>query len=266
MFGGQKVRRLAKSSFILIVCILTLAMMCKVKGQVGGENVKTFFDSEMPGIKIQVNATAEALPAEYLTVWLRLMPQTSVYVELLRFEVYGFLNGTDEVSIGSVTDYNYSLSGAHREYNGTFFIPDGVWGVTFGQITLTYSASLGGLELRFPGAVSGFYMTYVENTLLKDLENQLKTVNENYAKLTDDYAKLNDKYINLTGEYLQLNQTFVQLQQNYTNLWANYTALQGSMNGDLDNTRRVAVIFAVTTVFFVATTVFMVMRRPSETW
>lgn len=133
-------------------------------------------------------------------------------------------------------------------------------------ITLTYSASLGGLELRFPGAVSGFYMTYVENTLLKDLENQLKTVNENYAKLTDDYAKLNDKYINLTGEYLQLNQTFVQLQQNYTNLWANYTALQGSMNGDLDNTRRVAVIFAVTTVFFVATTVFMVMRRPSETW
>jgi len=39
MFGGQKVRRLAKSSFILIVCILTLAMMCKVRGQVGGENV-----------------------------------------------------------------------------------------------------------------------------------------------------------------------------------------------------------------------------------
>jgi hypothetical protein len=248
-------------------------MMCKVRGQVGGENVKTFFDSEMPGIKIQVNATAEALPAEYLTVWLRLAPQTSVYVELLRFEVYGFLNGTDEVSIGSVTDYNFSLSGADREYNGTFFIPGGVWGVTFGQIKLTYSASLGGLELRFPDAVSGFYMTHVENTLLKDLENQLKTVNDNYTKLNDDYtklnddyAKLNDNYTSLAGEYLQLNQTFVQLQQNYTTLWGNYTALQGSMNDDLDNTRRVAVILAVTTVFFVATTVFMVMRRPKESW
>jgi hypothetical protein len=35
---------------------------------------------------------------------------------------------------------------------------------------------------------------------------------------------------------------------------------------ELDNTRRVAVILAITTVFFVATTVFMVMRKPNESW
>jgi len=260
------VRRLAKPSFALVVCILTLAMMCKVRGQVGGQNVKTFFDSEMPGIKIQVDATAETRPKENLTVWLRLIPQPDVSVELFQLEVYGFLNGTVRVSIGNITDHSLSSNGMSSEYNGTFFVPDGMWGVTFGQITLTYNISLGNSEQIFRNATGGFYMTHVENALLEDLENQLRTVNDNYTKLNDDYTKLSDEYINLTGEYLQLNQTFVQLQQNYTTLWGNYTGLQGSMNGDLDNTRRVAVIFAVTTVFFVATTVFMVMRRPNETW
>lgn len=234
-------------------------MMCKVRGQVGGENVKTFFDSEMPGIKIQVDATAETRPKENLTVWLRLIPQADVSVELFQLEVYGFLNGTVRVSIGNITDHSFPLNGMSSEYNGTFFVPDGMWGVTFGQITLTYSISLGSSEQTFRNATSGFYMTHVENTLLEDLENQLRTVNDNYTKLNDNYTKLNDKYTNLTGEYLQLNQTFVQLQ-------LNYTALQGSMNDDMDNTRRVAVILAVTTVFFVATTVFMVMRRPKESW
>lgn len=244
-------KRLAKFSLILIVFTLTLTMVFKVRAEVEGENVKTFFDSEMPGIKIQANATAETRPTENLTVWLRLVPQTNVFVELFRLDVYGFQNGTAKVSIGNISDYNFPLNGTAKEYNGTFPVPDGVWGVTFAEITLTYSASLGGLELRFPNATSGFYMTHVENTFLENLEGQLKGLNESYNQL-------NGTYNNLTGEYLQLNQTFVQLQQNYT-------TLQGSMN-ELDNTRRVAVILAITTVFFVATTIFMVMRRPRESW
>jgi hypothetical protein len=221
-------KRLAKLSLIIIVCTLTLTMVFKVRAEVEGGNVKTFFDSEIPGIKIQANATAETRPTENLTVWLHLVPQTNVYVELFRLDVYGFQNGTAKVSIGNISDYNFPLNGTAREYSWTFPVQDGVWGVTFAEITLTYSASLGGLELRFPNATSGFY-------------NQL-----------------NGTYNNLTGEYLQLNQTFVQLQQNYT-------TLQGSMN-ELENTRRVAVILAITTVFFVATTIFMVMRRPRESW
>ena len=244
-------KRLAKLSLILIVCTLTLTMVFKVRAEVEGANVKTFFDSEMPGIKIQANATAETRPTENLTVWLHLVPQTDVYVELLRLEVYGFQNGTAKVSIGNISDYNFPLIGTAREYSWTFPVQDGVWGVTFAEITLTYSASLGGLELRFPNATSGFYMTHVENTFLENLGGQLKGLNESYNQL-------NGTYNNLTGEYLQLNQTFVQLQQNYT-------TLQGSMN-ELDNTRRVAVILAITTVFFVATTIFMVMRRPRESW
>lgn len=244
-------KRLAKLGLILIVYTLTLAIVCKVRAQAEEQNVKTFFDSEMPGIKIQVNATAETRPKENLTVWLRLIPQANVSVELFQLEVYGFLNGTIRVSIGNITDHSLSLNGVSSDYNGTFFVPDRVWGVTFGQITLTYSISLGSSTQTFQNATSGFYMTHVENTFLENLESQVKSLNESYNQL-------NGTYNNLTREYLQLNQTFVQLQQNYT-------TLQGSMN-ELDNTRRVAVILAITTVFFVATTIFMVMRRPRESW
>jgi hypothetical protein len=186
-------------------------MVFKARAEVEGDNVQTFFDSEMLGIKIQANATAETRPKENLTVWLRLIPQANVSVELFQLEVYGFLNGTVRVSIGNITDHSFPLNGMSSEYNGTFFVPDGVWGVTFGQIMLTYSISLGSSKQTFQNATSGFYMTHVENTFLENLESQLKSLNESYNQL-------NGTYNNLTGEYLQLNQTFVQLQQNYTTL------------------------------------------------
>lgn len=243
-------RRLAKLGLILVAFTLTLAMVCKVGAQIGGENVKTFFDSEMPGIKIQANATAETRPAGNLTVWLSLTPQTNVHVELFRLDVYGFLNGTAKATIGNISDNNLP-NDVSSEYSDSFPIPDGVWGVTFGEITLNYSISLGSLRLEFPNATSGFYMTQVENTFLENLESQLKSLNETYNQQKDAYHNLTDAYTQLDQNYTQLNQT--------------YTTLQGSVN-ELNNTRQVAVILAITTVFFVATTIFLVMRRPKESW
>jgi hypothetical protein len=36
--------------------------------------------------------------------------------------------------------------------------------------------------------------------------------------------------------------------------------------GELDNTRRLTTVLAITTVLFVATTVYLVMRKPKEIW
>jgi len=41
--------------------------------------------------------------------------------------------------------------------------------------------------------------------------------------------------------------------------------LQGSSN-ELGNTRMAVGILAITTVFFVATTLYLVMRKPKESW
>jgi hypothetical protein len=249
-------RKLAKLSLILIVCVLILSMVCRVRAQVAVDNVKNFFNSEMLGLSIQANATAETRPGGTLTVWLSIMPQpeTEVHVDSFRLDVYGFLNGTERISIGNINGSNLPNS-TSSDYNETFLVPDGVSGVTFGEIALkysvTYSIGPGSLKLPFPNVVSGFYMTHVEDTLLEGVQGQLKDLNDSYTQLNNDYS-------NLTNAYNQLNQTYVQLLHNYT-------SLQGSM-GTLDSTRSVAVVLAITTVFFVITTVFMVMRRPKESW
>jgi hypothetical protein len=65
--------------------------------------------------------------------------------------------------------------------------------------------------------------------------------------------------MNLTVDNLAyINRTFWELQQNYT-------ALQGNLN-ELGNTRMAVGILAVTTVFFVATSLYLVMRKPKESW
>jgi hypothetical protein len=58
--------------------------------------------------------------------------------------------------------------------------------------------------------------------------------------------------MNLTAESLaRLNET--------------YWGLKGSSN-ELGNTRMAVAILVVTTVFFVATTIYLVMRKPKEYW
>ena len=245
-------KTLAKLNLIIIMCALAVSVVSGVRAQDVGDNVTNFFNSVMPGLKIQANATTETQPGGTLTVWLSITPQpeTNVQVDSFRLDVYGFLNGTEKISIGSLNDSDLPNS-TSSDYNVTFTVPYGVSGVTFGEITLTYSISLGALELKFPSAVSGFYMTHVEDMLLESLQAQLKTLKGSYNQLNSDYS-------NLTNSYNQLNQTYLQMQQNYT-------SLQGRV-GELNGARSVAVVLAITTVLFVITTVLLVMRRPKESW
>jgi uncharacterized protein YycO len=71
-------KKMAKLSFIFTIFIFTVASFANVKAQTSTENMKTFFDSEFPGIKIQVNATAETVPTQNITVVLNLQLQTDV--------------------------------------------------------------------------------------------------------------------------------------------------------------------------------------------
>jgi len=235
-------KKLAKPFLILILFTLSLAIVCNVRAQNGG-HMETYFDSEMSNaMRIQVNATAQTQPSENLTVSLCLTPVVGVSVENFTLDVYGFVNGTTPEVIGSINGNETDLQSG--TYNKSFpvSVPADIWGVTFGNITLIYSVSTS------PGTLysiaCGFFMTNIENTFLEGLETQ--------------FNNLNESYYNLTIAYNQINQTFVQLQQNYT-------TLQGSIN-QLGNTRQVAIILAITTVFFVATTIFLVMRRPKESW
>lgn len=255
-----------KLSAFLVIFTIALALTCFVKAQTPAQSMKTFFDSEVPGIKVQVNATAETQPTQNITVTLRLTAEknvTVVKVASLNFSIFGFLNGTDKLLMESIPAYNFSLNPMTTiDYNRTFKVPEKVCDATYGEIVLTYSAKYGIMTVDVDKLTLGFTMTHVENVYLEELQNNLASLKEKYQLLNNSYWQLNGTYWQLNATYESLNQTFWELQQNYTSLQQNYTSLKGST----DNTRTAATVLAITTVFFVATTIYMVMRKPKEYW
>jgi hypothetical protein len=236
---------------LLMVFAFIPAITCIVKAQTSTESTQTFFDSEVPGIRIQVNATAETEPNENMTVVLSLTGASNVNVEYFNLSMYGFLNGKDRILMSNMTDAGFSLTGDPKEYSCSFTVPEQVVDATYGEINLTHSINLGGFQLRVSNLTLGFTMTYVRNVY--------------FEKLQDDFRNLSDNYNSLNGTYWQLNDNYTQLNQTYQELQQNYTSAQGSL-GELDNARRVVAILAITTVFFVATTVFLFMLKPKQQW
>jgi hypothetical protein len=213
--------------------------------------MKVFLNSEMTGINIQVNATTKTEPGKNLTVLLTLRTTADVHIDRINLEVCGFLNGTDQLSLGNISDSNFDINNTLKNYTKIVIVPNNVWGITYGEIRLAYYADMGGFVAGFPNIVNGFPLTLVENTLLKNLEEQVKNLNESCNELAE-------KYSNLTETYAALNQTYWDLNQTYT-------SAQNSL-GELDNTRRLTTILAITTVFFLATTVYIILRRPRDYW
>jgi hypothetical protein len=197
-------------------------------------------------------------------------------VECFNLSIFGFVNGTYKILMANVTDPDFPgpFGDSPRQYNCTFPVPEQVWDTTYGEITLTYNATYSGGfgSLLLPYNITlGFTMTHVENVYLKTIENQLKNLQALFIQLNETFC---DSFqMNLTVDNLAyINRTFWELQQNYTALqgtyWElqqNYTALRGNLN-ELGNTRTAVGILAVTTVFFVATTLYLVMRKPKESW
>jgi hypothetical protein len=235
-----------KTGLAIIISIILFATICNVKAQ--SENMQTFFDHEIPGIKITVNATAETQPNENITVKIIINPlEEEVNIKYFNLSVFGFINGTYKTMIYNITVNNFP-------FNDTFTVPEQVWGVSYGEITLTYDVKYvmdQGPTITIPYEnFIGFPMTRVKNVYLETVEEQLR---------------------NLNSIFEQLNQTFWQMfQMNLTeeslaNLNETYWGLKGSSN-ELGNTRMAVGILAVTTVFFVATTLYLVTRKPRESW
>jgi hypothetical protein len=252
-------RGLTKLTLMICIVALAFALMSIVKAQTPTGLMTTFFDSQIPGITIQVNATTETQPTENLTVAVNLEAQTNVSVEYFNLEVSGFLNGTAKLSMLNITDTNFFLnSTSSKEYVNSTYVPNWVWGTTYGEMTLSYTVSEPGYNSTFPNFVTGFPMTQVENTYLEGLETQ-------NANLQDQVTILNESYQQLTNLYQNVSSTLKQLNQTYIELYQNYTSVKGSLSG-LNNTRGLSIVLAVTTIIFLVTTIYLVIRRPKESW
>jgi hypothetical protein len=244
-------RKLRTVTLIFVTLILTLTLVKSTVVAQTPDEMQTFFDSEIPGLKIQVNATAETEPSQNITVALNLKPQTIVEVTYFNLSIFGFINGTYKTMI-------YTTLVSNFPFNDTFSVPEQVWGVTFGEITLTYNVTYviqqGNIQTKttitYENLKVGFDMTRVKNVYLETVEEQLKNLNSTFEQINQTFWQMFQ--MNLTAENLaQLNET--------------YWSLKGSSN-ELGNTRTAVGVLAVTTVFFVATTLYLVMRKPRESW
>ncbi|MBX5328751.1 MAG: hypothetical protein QHH18_05495 [Candidatus Bathyarchaeota archaeon] len=229
-------KKLKQLFVFLIIPSLALTLMKSAEAQSPSE-MATFFDSEVPGIKVQVNGTAEAIPADYVNITLKLIGQADVYLKHFNLSIFGFINGTEKTLMTNITDNNIPLDNDSREYNHSFTIPEDVWGVTYGELILTYSAKYDIVTVDFEALTCGFTLTNIENVRFKDMKEQLESLNDAYQ---------------------QLNTTYWELQQNYTSLQENL--------GQLESTRQAVIALAVVTIFFVATTVYLIVRKPKQTW
>jgi hypothetical protein len=230
--------------------LLAFGYLGNVRAQGSQGTLEGFLDTPFLGARIQVNATAQARPGENITVVLVLTSEPDVVeinVQDFNLTIIGFLNGTFGTLMKSVYISNFSLGSGTLSYarNYTFSIPEWVSGKAYGQITMsdnaTYQLTSGAIRLYtidYNASVCSFYMTNVENVYLENLQQN----------------------------YQQLNQSYTKLQLNYTQLQKNLTdALRGNSNS-LDSARTLITVLMITTIFFVATTLYLVIKKPKEPW
>jgi hypothetical protein len=232
--------------------LLAFSYLGNVRAQGSQTASESFLDTPVLGVRIQVNATTQARPGQNITVILALTAEpdaAKIKVQYFNLTIIGFLNGTYSTLMKSAYDANFSLDSDSPSYerNYTFPIPEWISGKAYGQITLSHWATYqlqtssvinNTITVYNNASVCGFYMTDVENVYLEELQQN----------------------------YQQLNQSYTQLNYNYTQLQKNLTdALRGNTN-NLDSARTVITVLMITTIFFVATTLYLVIRKPKEPW
>lgn len=221
-----------KVGLALIAAVVLFVAICRVNAQIStAENMKTFFDHTILNtLKIQVNATTEAQPAENITVDLRIDGIIDVDLLHFNFSVYGFVQGEEKTLLANITGDNLKPYNAPIERSLTFNVPEQVWGKTIGELILTFKIEYGPFILDADELPCRFDMTIVKNVYLENLESNFQSLN-----------------------------------QTYWELMKNYTELQKSQN-ELSNTRIAVGVLAITTVFFVATTAYLILRKPKQYW
>ncbi|MGQ9624949.1 MAG: hypothetical protein ACUVT9_06220 [Candidatus Bathycorpusculaceae bacterium] len=240
---------------ITLTLVIFAAFIAITKAQTVDE-MEIFFQKDYAGLSIIVNATAETVPGGNLTtkIWIN-CTATGVAIECLNISIYGFRGGQEKLPLNSTCFLeNKTLqSGENRIFDLIVELPLDVWGRTQAELYLEYYVQSDHF-IRDPV----FSLTNVRNIYYEKLQ-------EDFRNLNESYHLLNDTYWQLKSDFEELNQSYINLQQEYATLNQTYWELKGSLN-ELDSTRRLAVILGITTVFFVATTVFLVMRRPKQYW
>jgi hypothetical protein len=208
-----------------------------------------FYHHDEAGLIINVEAPASTDPGQTINVSVSFHCYTAnMSIRYLYVTIFDFRSGQEKMQIENITHVpegaGYKPKSEETQtqtYNVE--IPEDAWDITYGEISCQWE--LPGHDYHIHN--DGFTMTYVRNVEM--------------AKLTEQLTNKTQEYNALSQNYTELNQTYAQLNQTYWDLILNKTS---GTDVQLENTRLAMVIFIVTTAFFAATTLYLVIKKPRQ--
>jgi len=228
---------------LIILALFALALIPKAYSQ--STQIKTFYYYSEANLTIEVKGEEETEPGKNITITISINSSAdNLRVKYLYLTIYDFQGGKNKKVIANLT--HVSPPGIELNYNQNHTqsyqvsVSEDAWDVMYGEISCHWI-----IEGTVPDPHTipsyGFVMTYVRNVEME--------------KLQHDFAELQQNYTQLEQNYTLLNQSYWTLKVNGTGL-----------ETELSNTRLAMVILVITTVFFVATTLYLMVKKPKEYW
>lgn len=239
-----------KMTVVILLTIFALSLIPKSYAQ-GNSDVQTFYYHDEVGLIIKVEAPANTEPGQKINVSVSFYCYAkNLSINYLYVTIYDFKSGQEKIPIKTIKPVEEGI-GYNPQFNETYAktyeieIAEDVWDIIYGEVSCQWT--FGGRTFYIYD--DGFTMTYVRNVKMEELIEQLTNKTHEYDALLQNYT--------------QLNQTYTQLNQTYWELKLNQTS---GIDVELSNTRLTMIIFIITTVFFAATTLYLMVKKPREYW
>lgn len=237
----MKTLKVSTFKIAILIGLMFLTTLMPFSGASSSDQIRVF-EYSLYNLKIHVRSLSEAYPNQSITVNITATASAKLTINYTAIELYTFNSSTmKDEKFASIEYINYSnplsfsggQSSSETSYDST--IPESALSVVYGKLILVWTET-GTDESTTYRREPTFIITNLKNPELE----RLKIENEELKK-------------NITD----INDTLTEALNNLTDIKNRY-------EGEIGNTRSVATLLAVTTVFFVATTVYLVMRKPKE--
>ena len=231
-------------TILLMLVLMIAALTPKAKAQ--PPQTKAFYYHSEAGLCVEVKGPEEAEPGDKINITITLNSTADdLKVNYVYLTVYDFKGGREKKPVANLThvappgqtfNYDENLTKSYE-----ISISQDAWDIMYGEISCEWV--LGGtVPSKHAILAHGFVMTYVRNVEMEEMAEQLQNTTKAYEDLLKNYT--------------ELNQTYWDLKINGTS----------SIETELSNTRLAMVILVVTTVFFIATTLYLMVKKPREYW
>ena len=214
-----------------------------------GSDLIGSYEYALYNLKIRVENSPEAYPDQIITLNITAEASAKLLLNYTAIELYTLnsstMNGEMFAHIEFISYSNPLLfSGGQSSYKTSYdaAVPTSAFDVIYGKLYLVWTET-GTEESNTYTRQTTFIMASVYNPELERMRDLLPKLQMQNAIFRRNMTDIND--------------TLTQALNDLTDAKNRY-------EGDMSNTRSVVTVLGITTVFFVATTVYLIMKKPKD--